>query len=82
MNLGIIASQITGPKVPTWVFEGESSSPYANVVQIYVSNWANRVAEAKQYLDNNYPATNYAENYTISVEVAREQYLDFRVKYL
>lgn len=83
MNLGIIASQITASKVPTWVFTGEVSSPLANIyVQISISDWPNRVAEAKQYIDNNYPASNYAENYTISVEVERDIYLEFMVKYL
>lgn len=68
---------------PTWVFISENSSPwYSHTVTLYISNWANRVAEAKQYLDTNYPARNYAEYYGISVQVEIDIYLDFQVRYV
>ena len=68
---------------PTWVLVSENSSPwYSHIEPLYVSNWANRVAEAKQYLDTYYPATNYSEYYGISVQVQIDTYLDFQVLYL
>ena len=67
----------------TWVFESENSSPsYGHTVQIFISNWANRVAEAKQYLDNNYPAASMGNGYGISLEIQTDTYLDFRVMVL
>ena len=80
MIVGIVASQITAVPTLQWVFLSEnSSSGFPVLAQIIVSDWPNRVAEVRAYLDINYPATNYYNGYTVAIQIEVDIYLDFRV---